>query len=118
MIKFIFFIIIVFTLSCKQKNCFDLKTNFSSYNDALKTITNTTFSIEESLDTTKSSWVKEVKYFSCNKKNGFLVFRTSSKSYIYDRVPIGIWMEFKKANSIGKFYNKRLKSNYQLILNN
>lgn len=111
-------IIILFLSSCNQKNCNQISTKFSSYESALKIIKNSKFSISEKCYTSKSSWINNIEYFSCDGHTGFLLLKTKSRTYIYSNVPISIWNSFKKAKSFGKYYNQNIKEKYSLILNN
>lgn len=115
--RILYCLLTLFVFSCKGQDCNNLKDNFNTYSEAQSSISRTTFSTEDSVDTSKSSWIKEADYYSCDNKFGYLILETSSKKYIFKKVPIKIWNEFKKADSFGKFYNQKIRSNYQFILN-
>jgi hypothetical protein len=95
-------------------NCNTLPSQFQSYEEAHNRIGITHFSVKETLDTSKSSWIRSASYMSCNGKLGFLVFQTKSKTYIHQDVPIAIWRKFKCAQSYGAFWNSTLKNKYKL----
>jgi len=104
-----------FVLSfCNTKDCYHLPETFSSYEEAVKEVKHSNFIFEESINTSKSSWIRGAVYYSCDKKQGYLIIKTDSKEYIYQNVPIEIWKQFRKAGSFGSFYTKNIKGNYQL----
>ena len=115
--KQILAILLVFIFSNLQgQNCSTINTDFDSYESALKIIKSYEFKFSESCNTKKSSWIYNAEYFSCNKKTGFLLIKTKSKTYIHKEVPIETWNNFKKAESFGKYYSKNIKSHYRLVL--
>lgn len=114
--KTLLLLITLFVISCQGQDCKLLKEEFTTYSEALKTISNTSFDFKDSTDTSSSSWIKDANYFSCDTQYGYLVLKTSSKKYIFKRVPLQIWNEFKKANSFGKYYNQKIRNQYQFIL--
>lgn len=119
MIKNVFlilFLIIALSTSCSGQDCNTLKTTFDSYQSAIKIIKSSEFKISDNCDTSKSSWIYDADYFSCDGDTGFLVLETKSKTYIHKEVPIGKWNEFKKAESFGKYYNQNIKNRFRLVL--
>jgi len=80
-------------------------------------ISNASFILSESIDSSKSSWIRSLKYFSCDNHVGFLILRTDKKEYLFQKVPIHIWNNFKKADSYGEYYNDFIRGKYQLNLN-
>ena len=93
-----------------------MPTTFRSYSEALTTIQNAKFNITNSVDTSKSSWIEDANYYSCDGVNGFLIIETSKRDYIFKNVPIQIWNNFKNASSFGSFYNRKIRDNYQLVI--
>ncbi len=67
--------------------------------------------------TFKSSWIREISFYKCNEKNGFLIIKTNKDEYIHSGVPKTVWLDFKNANSFGEFYNQNLKGRFQFIIN-
>lgn len=98
--------------------CNDLPASFNSYQEANTLIKSTNFTIEDSVDTSKSSFINEASYYSCDKQYGFLIIKIRSTEYIFKDVPINIWEEFKNADSFGKFFNYNLKGNYHQMIEN
>jgi len=113
---YILFFSFAFTISCNGQNCNEINTEFDSYQSALEIIKSSEFKISDKCDTSKSSWIYNAEYFSCDEENGFLLLTTKTKTYIHKNVPIKIWNEFKKAESFGSFYSGNIKNRYQLIL--
>ena len=113
----IIFIFFLFITSCSKKNCSEINSNFTSYNNAIEVVQNSSFAIEEKVNT-DSSWIDSIEYYSCDEASGYLIVNTKKgKSYIHENVPIQVWIEFKNADSFGRFYNQNIKGNYYLEIN-
>ena len=114
MFKNIIFFMLLILVSCKEDNCFEINSNFKSYQIAIETVQNSSFAIEEKVNT-DSSWIDSIEYYSCDELTGYLIINTKKdKSYIHKNVPIQVWNEFKNAESYGRFYNQTIKGNYYL----
>ncbi|MCM8569699.1 KTSC domain-containing protein [Gramella jeungdoensis] len=120
MIKYLPKILLMALLcSCQgQQNCRDLPQQFESYYTAKDKISNAAFKVEDTFNTSRSSWIKNAHYYSCNGRTGFLIISTKTDSYIHQNVPVALWNEFKVASSLGRFYNLNLKNKYQLTPEN
>ena len=117
MIKKVIVFSFLILISCKENNCNKINLNFTSYEDAIEIVQNSTFAIEEKVNT-DSTWIDSIEYYSCNKTTGYLIVNTKKvKSYIHKDVPIQVWNEFKKVDSFGRFYNQNIKGNYYLEIN-
>lgn len=101
-----------------QTDCNKLQANFKSYNEAVSKINSTKFIFTESVNTSKSSWVRGASYFSCDKVFGYFIIKTDKHNYIYKDLPISVWNNFKNASSFGSFYDRNIKNRYQLYLTN
>ena len=110
-------ILLLFTASCSQKqSCDQLSNQFETYDNAIKIIKSTKFKIEESANTTISSWIKNASYYSCDGQVGFFILETVKKEYLYADLPYEVWKEFKSAESFGSFYNANIRDKYNLNL--
>ena len=57
---------------------------------------------------------------SCFSKIGYseahetlvLVFRSSGSTYLYRNVPVSVWQSFHAADSLGRYFNTKIKGNY------
>ena len=107
----------IFLTSCGGVNCGKLPKTYSSYREAIKTIQAAHFNIQETINTSKKSWIQDASYYSCDGKVGFFIFKTHGREYIYSDVPITAWEGFKKARSFGSYYDHRIKHRYHFILN-
>jgi hypothetical protein len=117
MIKKIVFFLFLILVSCKEANCTEISSKFTSYEDAIELVQNSSFAIEEKVNT-DSSWIDSIEYYSCDEVSGYLIVNTKKgKSYIHKNVPVQVWNEFKNAESYGKYYNQNIKGNYYLVLN-
>lgn len=103
-------------ISCKG-DCESLNKNFSTYKDAISSVKECGFKMEDKVNT-DSSWIDSIEYYSCDEVLGYLIINTKSgHSYIHKNVPIQLWNQFKNADSFGRFYNQRIKGSYYLRLN-
>ena len=109
-------VILVTIQPCSGQDCNKLPKSFSSYEQAKSLVKSSTFKIKESVNTSKSSWIRGASFYSCDSKKGFLIINTDSKEYIHQNVPIEIWREFKNAGSFGSYYSNYIRGKYRLIL--
>lgn len=112
----IIIVLSLFFCSCKSQNCSELVTEFKSFDEAETLVKKTKFPLTENLNTDRSSWIRSGKYYSCDLKVGFFLYKTDKETYIHQNVPIEIWNELKQASSIGSYYNRNIKHKYQLII--
>ncbi|MGN6265440.1 MAG: KTSC domain-containing protein [Ginsengibacter sp.] len=105
------------SLSCHSQNCQNLPTKFISYNRAADFIEHSSYKINENVNTSKSSWITNVHYYSCDGITGFLIIWVQARIYIHSKVPVDVWRQFKIASSFGSFYDHYIKGKYQFHLN-
>jgi hypothetical protein len=105
------------TINLNAQTCKTISETFSSYEQAVKAISNSTFSFTDKVNTSSSSWIRSATFKSCDGKTGFLIIGTDSNPYIHQNVPISLWQNFKRASSYGGFYTKNLRGRYKLTLN-
>ena len=74
----------------------------------------TTYKIEKG-DCSQSSWIKNIEFYHCESNYGYLYLSTSTKEYIYEGISYDIWTDLKRAESIGRFYNTRIKGRYNRL---
>jgi hypothetical protein len=111
------YLLIVLTLiGCQTHECNDIPLKFISFEEANSTIKRTQFVFSDNINTSKSSWIRDANYYSCDNQTGYFLIKTDDQEYIYINLPITIWNEFKASTSFGKYYNKNIKNKYQLIL--
>lgn len=101
---------------CFGQDCNKIPSTFSSYEKAKTFVKTSVFKIKETIDTSKSSWIRGAAFYSCDGQKGFLIIKTDKKDYIHQNVPIEIWREFKSATSFGSYYSNYIRGNYKLIL--
>lgn len=111
-------LVCIYALSCKSQDCNNLKSPFSSYSKAIQEVKASTFLIKDSANTTNSSWITSATYYSCNGKNGYLIYTTNrGYQYIHQQLPLMVWKEFKNASSKGSYYNAHIRNKYRLHVN-
>jgi len=110
------FTLIIF-ISCQSNDCEQLPSSFQPYEEGVSKVIDSSFRLEDQLDTSRSSWIRGAQYFSCDSHIGFLVINTDSSIYIHQGVPISIWEGFKDARSFGSYYNRNLKGRFKLRIN-
>lgn len=109
-------VLILFFISYCNTDCVSLPKKFESYDQAYTLISNAKFKFSDNIDTRNSSWIRSLKYFSCDNNFGFLWMKTGGKTYIHQDVPFDLWLKLKEAESYGTFWNKHLKNRYPLAL--
>jgi hypothetical protein len=114
--KYVLSIFIILSLSCSGQDCNTLPLHYSSYDNAVEIIKETHFKIEESVNTSKSSWIRSASYYSCDGETGYFIFSTDEKTYIHAGVPVELWNEFKEAESFGSFYDHYIRGRYRFNL--
>lgn len=105
-------------VACVNKDCNKLQADFTSYNEAISVIKATRFTYSDSVNTSRSSWVRGAFYYSCDKETGYFIIKTDTRNYIYKDLPISTWNSFKNTSSFGSYYNRNIKSRYKLYLTN
>ena len=98
-------------------DCNSLPTRYSSYDEAIRLVRTKTFKVNESLNTSRSPWIRGANYYSCDGSYGFLIIETDRKDYIHNNVPISVSADFKNANSFGSYYDHYIKYQYRFNLN-
>jgi hypothetical protein len=114
--KLFTFIVIITIISCENNDCEQLPSSFTSFYEAEEKISNADFIFIDNISTYKSSWIVGAKYYSCDNKTGFFILETENKIYIYQNLPIKIWLGFKNSTSFGRYYNTYIKNKYKLQL--
>lgn len=99
-------------------DCDNLPKNFSTYENAINLIKEAHFKITDSVNRSKSSWIRSASYYSCDNRIGYFFFETDKHQYLHINLPLKVWNEFKNASSFGTYYNNNIKHKYQLILSN
>ena len=106
----------IFIISCKKTDCAELPQSFSTYKQVHTEISKHHFLLEEKIKTRKSSWIRSIKYKSCDRLSGFLILETNTNTYTHKNLPIDKWNSFKESDSFGSYYTNNIKGKYQLIL--
>ncbi len=105
-------IVLVSFTSCMQSDSCETLTRAVNYAEAVYTIKNGYFNNREVMNTARSSWIRGLEYIECDGKTGYLLLETDHDAYVYANVPREVWEDFKKAPSLGRFYNENIKHNY------
>lgn len=103
--------------SCRSQNCNTIPTKFASYSQAINIVESSIFKIDERINTSKSGWILDAHYYSCDGKTGFFIIQTKPRKYIHANMPVSVWKQIKKAGSFGSFYDYNIKGRYRLYLN-
>lgn len=113
--KFFYFILLYFLpiiISCNSSDCNQLPKTYGDYNEAVNKIRSAHFKIKETINTSRSTWIRGAEYYSCDGKTGFFIIITDKKEYLHAGLPVDVWFDFKNAESFGRFYNKNIKHRY------
>ncbi len=125
------FISILFLASCNSNSkkqaqgevatgtvsCNSLPSSFASYDAAVSAVESADFEFTDNANTSKSSWIRAARFYSCNNADGYFIIETDKGNYLHQGVPITVWESFKAADSFGSFYNANIKHQYRLVLN-
>ncbi|OJV26369.1 MAG: hypothetical protein BGO32_00025 [Bacteroidetes bacterium 37-13] len=127
MIKHLHIIFFLFLAACNSGgsnpenadriSCGHIPENFSSYHEAISVIEKSDFKYSDDVNTTRSSWIRGARFYSCSGNEGYFIIETDNGIYIHKNMPVHVWNAFKTADSFGRFYNAYIKNNYQLLLN-
>ena len=118
-----FTILFLVPILCMGQKCKDLPKEFTSFNDALTHLYETEFSFEDrrsetvqSLSEKKNPKLVDAQYYSCDNKTGFakFIFLTGD-SYLYEKIPIEIWSDYKKCTSPDLYYENNIVNKYKCI---
>ena len=108
-------VLLAFTNICCSQNCNQLDIGKGDCEIVIKQVRQSSFNISEEVNTSKSSWIKKLEYYSCDKEVGYLILSTKrGKVYLFKDLPIILWRDFKQAESFGSFYNEYIKGRYSL----
>lgn len=110
----IIILLLFFLFSCKQ-NAPEPK-SFNSYEQVSDYLSGSKFVVDESTDTSNSSFITSAEYQSLDGKTGYLTLEMRGKTYYFKGVPIELWGNFKAAGSKGKFYHRYIKGKYSIHL--
>lgn len=112
--KHLIFIFLIF-FSCKESPKQSPETA-RNYKELAERIEAVAYTIDESTDTSKSSFITSANYKSQDGKTGYLILEMKGKPYHFGNVPISVWEGFKSADSKGKFYHANIKGRYNIDL--
>ena len=108
----------LFLTACNNKvDCGKLSTNFETFQEARKEISQADFPFKKIQSTPESSWIKRIEYYSCDERDGYLIiYTTRGEEYIHAHVPKSIWEELSASKSKGSYYNTNLVNRYPFHL--
>lgn len=114
-----FIFTLIFSLRLYTIDCGSLPDSFISYSVAEAEIKAANWKIKDYVDCSKSSWIREASYYSCDGNIGYFLIKTNAgRSYLHKDVPKILWNQFKGTSSFGTFYNVYYKGKYQMHLKN
>lgn len=88
---------------------------FSSEQEIVRVLDNTDFTLVESFNTLSVRGIQEIAYYSCDEEIGYLKVQTHKRLFVYKNVDINTWNEFRFANSIESYYEKKIKYDFVLL---
>lgn len=106
----------IFPFNLNAQDCKSLPSYFSSYSSAVNAIRHSSFAFQDKLPNSKSSWIISANYFSCDSKQGYMIYSTSKgRQYIHEGIPFNTWNAFKNSESSGSYYVYHIKGKYRLL---
>ncbi len=110
-------LVLMLITSCKQSyDCIKLPMDFATYQEAINSVKSASFKISETADATSSSWIGHAAYYSCDGSTGYFTIETEGREYIHEGIPRDVWNDFKNSESLGTYYNQKIKGRYKLDL--
>jgi hypothetical protein len=108
---------------CVGQKCEDLPKEFTSFSDALSHLYGTQFSYSDQRSETIQSLIEKnnarlvsANCFSCDNKTGYVMFIfLPGDTFIYEKMPIKIWYEYKKCVSPDLYYENNIVNKYRCI---
>ena len=116
-------ILFLVPILCMGQNCEDLPKEFTSFTDALSHILNTNFVFSDTRSETirtlsekKNAKLVSADYYSCDNKTGYATFTfLPGDVFIYEKIPMKIWDEYKKCISPDLYYENNILTKYKYI---
>jgi len=116
-------ILFLVPILCIGQKCKDLPKEFISFTDALSHFYETEFSFSDhrsetiqSLSEKKNAKLVSANYYSCDNKTGYATFLfLPGDTFIYEKIPIEIWDEYKKCASPDLYYENYILTKYKYI---
>ncbi|MFN8396685.1 MAG: KTSC domain-containing protein [Bacteroidia bacterium] len=98
---------------CGWRSCSEIPSNFESFDTAISAIEGSNFLVEESVNTSSSSFITDADYYSCDGAQGYLILEFKGESYLFEGVGIEVWEGFKSADSFGQYYHRHIQGRYR-----
>lgn len=100
------------TIYNTKNDCASLHQSFNSYDEAVRAIKNTQFTVADNINTSESDWIRSARFYSCDGLTGYFILTTDKKEYLFKEMPIDVWNGFKNSSSFGSFYHQNIKGKY------
>ena len=91
--------------------------NINEFHEAIATVKKLHFTVDEDVNTSRSTFIQAAHYYSCDGKTGYFIIKIKDFEYIHENMPIAVWKGFKGSSSFGTFYNLNIRNKYQMIVN-
>jgi hypothetical protein len=85
---------------------------FATYAEAMEWVRSNPNLRAESVDASRSSFIRNAEYYGDKSGVGFLILNFKGKEYIFEGVPKQVWQEFRNAPSFGQYYNQNIRGRY------
>ena len=95
-------------------NCQELPIQYNSKEEAVYQIKGADFMIEEMTPMALRSWIRSARFYSCDGALGYLIAWTDRSEFVHQDVPIKVWRELKKNNSLDNYYKRNIRGKYPL----
>ena len=105
------------SFNCNSQSCKTIPSHFKSYEEAIATVKKLHFTVDEDVNTSRSTFIQAAHYYSCDGKTGYFIIKIKDFEYIHENMPIAVWKGFKGSSSFGTFYNLNIRNKYQMIVN-
>ncbi len=112
-----YLLLLLFSLISCGQDCKNLPGVYKSYEEAKQLVLAAHFKFTDNCDVSESSFITSADYYSCDGLVGYFVVGMNDKKYIFQDMPVGIWRDFKKAESKGRYFNGNIKGRFSLKTN-
>ncbi len=104
----------LFLSGCKENKPCNLEIGpVSTREEAMTLLKSNQYSCQDSFKVSSPKFVREVFYYSCNKKQGFLLYKSVyNREYFFSKVSYEDWLACKEVTDCDSFIEKYISEKY------
>ncbi len=101
-------------LNAEINSCLHTTSSWNSEKEAIYAIETSNFKITDMVPGDEFSWMENATFYSCNQDFGFMIVKSTKKTFVHQGVPSQVWEAFKSAQSKGGYYNFYIKNKFRI----